>query len=245
MGDTVETPPLIEVLRVALEAAAKELRVFLPGTVEEYDAKRGTVNVRIDVGEYVRVAGKERPEHDPVLVDVPVEWPGAGGAVLVFPLRRGDSGRVLFGDRSLDEWKENATGAVLARDRRHHHIADAAFAPGLRRPASPWKGAKGDAVRTDAVTLGYEGTSGAEGMQIHITPAMIALGKQDPAYAVALAEKVEADLKELRDVFAAWQVAGTLADAGALKTALTTAGIIGPTSTWGTGLGSSKVKVDG
>lgn len=241
MGDTVETPPLAEVLRVALEHAAKTMRVFLPGTVEEYDAARGTASIRVDVGEYVRIAGKEVPEHDPVLVDVPVEWPGAGGAYIVFPLRRGDPGRLFFGDRSLDEWKDNAEGAVLARDRRYHHTSDAVFAPGLHRPAAPWKGATGGAVRTDAVTLGYEGTPSQEGMQIHITPAAITLGKKDPAYAVALAEKLEAELAKLRTALTNWVPVAS--DGGAaLKTALTTQGVV--TLGWGTGLGSTHVKVD-
>lgn len=202
MPDTNGTPSDAELLKAAVQWAMKRVRVHLPATVEEVHLDDAghvrTVDVRVDVGEYVRGLEGEVAEYEPILPNVAVEWPGGGGARLTFPLARGDLGLLLFCDRSLDEWQANPTGQVVARDKRTHHLNDAVFAPGLRRPAAPWTGA-----RTDAVTLGYEaGAGGQEGMQLHITPTVMALGAKDPAYAVALAEKVKTELESLRSTVA-------------------------------------------
>lgn len=235
--DTNGTPSETQLLKAALAWAARRMRVHLPATVEEYDAAKGAVSVRVDVGEYVRTTNGEVGEHEPVVPTVPVEWPGAGGARLTFPLRRGDTGLLLVCDRSLDEWKANASGQVLPRDRRTHQLTDAVFVPGLRRPAAPWKAADGGAVRTDAVTLGYEGGPGAEGMQLHITEGGMALGEKDPAYAVALAEKVALALTDLK---AAIEGAVPIAQDGGVALQ---AGILLALKNWPPALGSTTVKV--
>lgn len=197
--DTNGTPSDVELLKAAVAWAMRRLRVHLPATVEavhlDDEGHAQLVDVRVDVGEYVRSLEGERPEYEPIIPSVPIEWMGGGGARLTLPLERGDTGLVLFCDRSLDEWQANATGQVVARDKRTHHLSDAVFAPGLRRPAAPWTGA-----RTDAVTLGFDGGAGGpEPMQVHITREMIALGEKSPAYAVALAEKVKAEVTALRN----------------------------------------------
>lgn len=241
MPDSNGTPTLIEVVDAAMEKASKRMRVHLPGTVEEVhmdaDGNAVSVDVRVDVGEYRLSGGREVPDLDALLPNVPIEWMGAGGACLTFPIQRGDMGLLLFMDKGLDEWKSNASGQVVARAKRRHDLTDAVFAPGLHRLAAPWKGA-----RTDAVTLGYEaGAGGAEPMRIHVTPDGIALGKKDPAYAVALAEKLETELAKLRTALTNWVPVAS--DGGAaLKTALTAQGVTTPS--WGTGLGSTHVKVD-
>lgn len=179
------TPSDTELLYAALEWFSKRLRVHLPGTVDAVHLDEAghvkAVDVRVDVGEYRKSGGKEVPDVDPILPNLPVQWMGGGGARATFPLARGDSGLLLFADKGLDEWNANAQGQVLARALRRHDLADAVFAPGLRRLAVPWAGA-----RTDAVTLGYETSAAGEPMQIHVTPGGIALGEASPVDAALL-----------------------------------------------------------
>lgn len=192
--DSVRSASLIEVLDVAMASGAASHHTQLPARVEEYNPERQVVRVQPMVG-HIRT-DSDGIEHEvlyPPIVEVPVAWPGAGGARLTFPLAAGDQGMLVFSDRSLDEWKVNrGTQPVVPKDPRNHALQDAVFLPGLRSPSNPWKG-----QRADAVTLGYASEAGT-GMQMHITEAGIALGEPTPAYAVALAEQVKAELQALR-----------------------------------------------
>lgn len=193
--DNLRIPSLQEVLRLAQAAWARGLYVALPARVEEYEPGRQVVRAQPMVGTLrVDSDGEELEELFPSIVDVPVCWLGAGGARLTFPVAAGDFGLLLFSDRSLDEWKVNrGVQPGVPNDMRTHSIHDAFFLPGLRPPSNPWGG-----VRTDALTMGYANEQG-QGMQVHITPAMVALGEPTPVYAVALAEQVKTQLQALRD----------------------------------------------
>lgn len=239
MADDLRRVSLIEVLESAWGKLAANLRVMLPARVESYDVSRQVVRAQPMVGSiFVDSDGVEHEHLYPAVVEAPVEWPGAGGARLTFPVNPGDFGMLVFADNSLDEWKVNrGAQPVVAKDLRVHALTDGVFRPGLR--PTPWPG-----VRSDAVTLGFANESGT-GTQLHITPTGIALGSPTPEYAVALAEKVTAELVKLRQALTTWNPTGTLADAAALKTLLVNAGIATPGSTWGTALGSATVKVEG
>lgn len=184
---------LTEVVQAAVNAGLGRLELQLPVRVESYDSARQVVRVSPLLRELVDEEGdgQEVPHDLPVVDEVPVEWPGAGGARLTFPIAVGDTGLLVMCGRSLDEWKAAPNRVVTPADTRRHAFMDAVFRPGLKSPAAPWKG-----VRTDAVTLGYE-----SGMQIHIGPDGIALGEQSPAYAVALAEKVVEALDSIKSAF--------------------------------------------
>lgn len=221
---------LADVVEAGVASGLARVELQIPARVEAYDADGQTVRVApllrelVDDGE-----GNESPASLPVVDFVPVEWPGAGGARLTFPLAVGDTGLLCFAGRSLDEWKAAPNRIVTPADNRRHSMTDAVFRPGLRSPAAPWKGA-----RTDAVTLGYDGTSG---MQVHITPGGIALGEPSPAYAVALAEKVLTELTALKSALASAVVVPM--DGGASLKAT----ILAALASWPASMGSASVKV--
>lgn len=178
--DSVRSTSLIEVLEVAVAAGAASHHTQLPARVEEYNPERQVVRVQPMVGSMRTDSdGVEHEELYPAIVEVPVAWPGAGGARLTFPLAAGDFGMLVFSDRSLDEWKVNrGVQPMVPKDPRNHALQDAVFLPGLRPPSNPWKG-----QRADAVTLGYANEQG-QGMQVHITSGGIALGEPTPPDAV-------------------------------------------------------------
>lgn len=223
---------LADVVEAGVEAGLARVELLVPCRVEAYDAAAQTVRVGPLLRELVADGDGNEVAHDlPVMDVVPVEWPGGGGARLTFPLKVGDTGVVVFAGRSLDEWKAAPNRVVTPADTRRHSMTDCVFRPGLKSPAAPWKG-----VRTDAVTLGYDGP---DGMQVHVTSGGIALGEPSPAYAVALAEKVLAELNALKSALSSAVVVPM--DGGASLKAT----ILAALSSWPSAVGSDSVKVKG
>lgn len=71
-------------------------------------------------------------EYPPIL-DVPVQFPSAGGGILSFPIKVGDVVMLQFSMRSLDEWKDSreTDEHITPRDRRAHSYPDAIAVPCL------------------------------------------------------------------------------------------------------------------
>lgn len=100
-----------------------------PGVVQAFDGS-GAADVQPAI--LVERPG-EQPKPGPMLLNVPVLFPGGGGFRLAFPLREGDEVLVICSQRSLDRWK--ATGGVVeAGDRRQFALSDAVAIPGLIAP---------------------------------------------------------------------------------------------------------------
>lgn len=160
-------PTLAALLNRALDTRLGELRVSVPARVERYDATKQLVDVKplvkdpvsdVDTGDisYVSV---------PVIVNVPVAFPGAGGFRITFPISLGDTVLLVFSDRSLDKWLDQG-GEVSPDDSRVHNLSDAVAYPGIRPFNAPWTGAS-----TTNATVGKDG-----GPQIHLTGSEIQLG---------------------------------------------------------------------
>ena len=67
----------------------------------------------------------------PVLADVPIHHPGAGGISSTFPCKEGDEGIVLFASRSIDGWHQSG-GVQQPIFDRLHSLSDAMVIPGMR-----------------------------------------------------------------------------------------------------------------
>lgn len=146
------TPTLAEVIRRALDARLADVRVALPARVEKYDAAKQVVDVLPLLQERaVGEDGAELVESLPVVPNVPVVFPGAGGFRVTFPVQPGDTVLLVFSDRSLDVWQAKG-GEVDPVDLRRHHLADAVAIPGLRDLAHPLASAP-----TDRLSLGKDG----------------------------------------------------------------------------------------
>jgi hypothetical protein len=64
-------------------------------------------------------AGEVQTVPMPLLVDVPIVWPRAGGFALTFPVVAGDEVLVVFGSRCIDAWWQSGGVAVQAEARMH------------------------------------------------------------------------------------------------------------------------------
>jgi hypothetical protein len=70
----------------------------------------------------------------PPILDVPIQFPSAGGGLLSFPVAVGDTVLLIFSKRSLDEWMSSRTtdkGTFTPADRRNYSLNDAIAIPGL------------------------------------------------------------------------------------------------------------------
>lgn len=76
------------------------MHVALPGIVNSYDIKTQTVTVRPTI---MGVLQGERKEI-PLLLDVPVYFPGGSNCAITYAVNPGDECLVVFADSSIDGW---------------------------------------------------------------------------------------------------------------------------------------------
>lgn len=109
-----------EMYQRMFEKWGTDLRVSIPGIVQSFDPIEQTVTVQPAVKE--RIIG---PEGDmemvnlPILLDVPIVFPRAGGFVLTMPVQAGDECLIIFADMCIDSWWSQGGVQVQAEKRRH------------------------------------------------------------------------------------------------------------------------------
>ncbi|MCL6442077.1 MAG: hypothetical protein K6T83_01200 [Alicyclobacillus sp.] len=114
-----------ELFRVFGESIANGLRVAIPGIIQSFDPIEQTVTVQPAIRERIRDPEtlEYRWETLPLLVDVPIVLPRAGGFALTLPVRQGDECLVIFGDMCIDSFWQNG-GVQNQPDKRRHDLSD-------------------------------------------------------------------------------------------------------------------------
>jgi hypothetical protein len=113
-----------EFYRILSDAISAGIRVSMPGIVQSFSATEQTVTVQLSVRERVR-----NPDLSyswvaiPVLVDVPIVIPRAGGFCLTLPVQAGDECLVVFGDVCMDSWWDLG-GVQNQPAKRRHDLSD-------------------------------------------------------------------------------------------------------------------------
>lgn len=150
-----------EARRLLIESALADVQTAMPGIVESVSANGQTVSIRPAIKGFQPDAnGETQTVSLPLLLDVPVCWPRAGGYALTFPIKQGDEVLVVFGSRCIDNWWKFG-GEQTQAEIRFHDLSDG-FA--ILAPTSEPK-ALGN-VSTSAVQLRNE----AGDTLIEITP---------------------------------------------------------------------------
>ena len=111
------------VLNALADSVMADLRVAMPGYVEAWDPNQQTVIVKLAIRETVSNEGIEQEMDIPILVDVPIVVPRAGGYVLGFAPTKGDECLVVFGDCCIDSWWQSG-GVQSQADSRRHDLSD-------------------------------------------------------------------------------------------------------------------------
>lgn len=112
------------VLQTAMESSATGIRVAMPGIVKEWNKDQQTVTIQPAIREKMSLDGAVSEMDIPLLVDVPVVMPRAGGYSLVFVPKPGDECLVVFGDMCIDSWWQSG-GVQSQQDSRRHDLSDA------------------------------------------------------------------------------------------------------------------------
>lgn len=149
------------VLNALAEAIESEIRVALPGFITKWDSATQTATVQLAIREKVTNEGIEQEMQIPLLEDVPVVMPRAGGYVLAFAPQAGDECLVVFGDCCIDSWWQSG-GVQSQADSRRHDLSDGFAILGCwsqkNKPTLPSSGVR---LQNDAGTAGIsiEGTT--------------------------------------------------------------------------------------
>lgn len=143
-----------ESLRMAMEGQQAKIWTALPGIVTGVDLAKQTVSVQPAVqGQTTNAAGDVSNVNLPLLVDVPICWPRAGGFAITFPVKAGDEVLVVFASRCIDSWWQSG-GVGAQAEVRMHDLSDG-FA--ILAPTSQAK--KLSDVQTDGVEMRTESRS--------------------------------------------------------------------------------------
>jgi len=153
-------------IRTGMDALSKQMRCACPGIVQSWNAEAQTVTVKLAIKEIVINGGAETETEIPLLVDVPVVMPRAGGYSLLYVPQDGDECLVVFSDMCIDAWYQSG-GIQSQAERRRHDLSDGFAIMGcwsqVKKPNFPTSGIRlqNDAgtayVSVDASGVHFEG----------------------------------------------------------------------------------------
>jgi hypothetical protein len=113
-----------ESLRLAMESQQAQIWTALPGVVAAVNLVAQTLSVQPTVqGSVASPNGAKQLVNLPLLVDVPIVWPRAGGFALTFPIAAGDEVLVVFASRCIDSWWQSG-GVGAPAEARMHDLSD-------------------------------------------------------------------------------------------------------------------------
>lgn len=124
----MSTPDLITVIMEAVRYQLGEVNTAIPARILDYDPARQEASIQPLI--------KRRYKNNTVvdraaITGVPVVFPAAGGGIITFPVKKGDTVLAIFSQRSIDRWVQGDGGPVDPNDNRKHDISDAIAIPGL------------------------------------------------------------------------------------------------------------------
>lgn len=118
------SPDQLKIIKDAIKAELAQFWSALPCEVETYDPDAVTVTVQPTIRIPIRtIEGELELLQMPVLQDVPVMFPCAGGFTITHPIKKGDECFVVFADRNIDLWWQSG-GIQNPFDMRKHDLSD-------------------------------------------------------------------------------------------------------------------------
>lgn len=119
-----------ETLRMAFDSQLANVWTALPAIVTEVDLGAMTLSAQPALrGEILQPSGEYVKTNLPVLVDVPIVFPSAGGFTLTFPITAGDEVLIIFASRCIDAWWQSG-GIQDQLEFRMHDLSDGFAIPG-------------------------------------------------------------------------------------------------------------------
>jgi hypothetical protein len=181
-------PSLAQCILTAVEQGVRDVYTMIPAKVTRVDLSRQQVDCQVLVKNVTEGEDEERQVVSwPVVTCVPIQFPGANGYRMTFPVTQGDTGALVFSHRSLDKWLTGSGAEVDPQFDHDHGLNDAIFLPGLKPFGQPWQ-----SCPTDHMTVGAD-----TGQQLHLHSDTIVAGDEASAQFVALANLVKSELSSI------------------------------------------------
>ncbi len=113
-----------ESLRMAIDGALAQVWTAMPAVITGVDLSAQTVSCQPAIkGAQTSKDGSVSSISMPMLVDVPIVWPRAGGYAVTFPVSAGDECLVVFASRCIDGWWQSG-GEQEPAEKRMHDLSD-------------------------------------------------------------------------------------------------------------------------
>jgi hypothetical protein len=119
-----------EAMRLVLDGRQSCIWTAMPGIVQSVDRSAMTCEVQPAIqGTVEDETGATQSVNLPLLVDVPIVFPSAGGFTITMPLAVGDEVLVIFASRCIDAWWQSS-GVQRPMEMRMHDLSDGFAIPG-------------------------------------------------------------------------------------------------------------------
>jgi hypothetical protein len=112
-----------ETFHKALDNLSHDIRCSCPGIIQSYNPLTQTVTVQPAIREKISINGNITWMQLPLLINVPVMFPGNSQYSITYPLIKGDECIVYFSDNCYDAFWQNG-GIQNQIDLRRHDLSD-------------------------------------------------------------------------------------------------------------------------
>ena len=117
-------------LRLALDGRQSTMWTALPCIVTKVNLTKMTLEAQPAIKGTIETAnGVFKSVNLPLLVDVPIVFPSAGGFTITMPIAAGDEVLVIFASRCIDAWWQSG-GVQRPMEARMHDLSDGFAIPG-------------------------------------------------------------------------------------------------------------------
>lgn len=140
-----------EMIRSAIDQAMTRMWTSAPGRVVSYNAAKQTASIQVTVKSFVKQPdGTQKAVDLPILEEVPVQFPGAGGQTMTFPVKPGDECVITFMSRAADAQQQSG-GDQQPTDASTHSLSHPRAMLGFRSNPRALQNVSTDAteVRSD------------------------------------------------------------------------------------------------
>lgn len=122
-------------MRLALDGRQSTIWTAMPGIIQSVNLAAMTCEVQLAIqGTVENENGTIESVNLPLLVDVPICFPNAGGFILTFPIAANDEVLVVLASRCIDAWWQSG-GIQRPMEARMHDLSDGFAIPGPRSQA--------------------------------------------------------------------------------------------------------------
>lgn len=118
--------------RLFLDGRQSSMWTALPCIVQSVDLAKMTIEAQPAIqGSMEDEQGNVTVVNYPLLLDVPILFPSAGGFTLTMPIVAGDEVLVVFASRCIDSWWQNGGFNNVPMETRMHDLSDGFAIPGI------------------------------------------------------------------------------------------------------------------